>query len=91
MAAALTCLVLIAASQYVWRQVVWPLYTGDQNAWISVEWLEVGLTLYLNHLRYPRDYFLCVPIEDLLSTLRKRAKYADAQWCSATTPTWGLS
>ena len=39
----------------------------------------MGLQLWQEHLGYPRDYLLCLPNKDLNGTIRKRARYADAQ------------
>ena len=55
-----------------------PIFVAKE-AYIHEEWLEKGLDLWRTHLGYARDYLLCLPTEDLGGTIRKRARYADAQ------------
>ena len=55
-----------------------PIFVAKE-AYVHEEWLEKGLDLWRKHLGYARDYLLCLPTQDLGGTIRKRARYADAQ------------
>ena len=51
----------------------------SQDAWVSKEWLDTGLALWLAEpFSYARDYFLVLPTPDLAGTIGKRARYSDA-------------
>ena len=60
------------------KMKVLPIYVS-QEAWISRPWLDTGLELWRRpELNYSRDYFLCLPSQDLLGSCRLRARYTDA-------------
>ena len=60
------------------KSTVLPVFVSFE-AWVERPWLSTGFELWTaTDLAFPRDYFLCLPTQDLSSTCRRRARYSDA-------------
>ena len=55
-----------------------PIYVSKE-VYVDTPWLEIGFGIWsAAPFNFCRDYFLCLPNEDLSGVVKKRARYSDA-------------